>query len=226
MPDLITILSSVGFSGLLSAAIIFLAKSWISERLKNAIKHEYDEKLETHKAKLKCESDREIEHLKTQLQIAAAERNIRLSRVFERTAETIAATYAKLLAFYQTAQDYMQPGPSGGADRKQLGRNLQNKANEFVQYFLPNKLYIRRGTAEKIWDFSNTLQRMIRMFDMSAALEAGLPANREVTERMDTNLENLHERVPALLAQLEDDFQEELGFQKEKSKPLEGQASQ
>ena len=73
MNEIATIASSVGLSGLL----VWLTKSWISERLKNAIKHEYDEKLETHKAQLKREYDKEIEEFKAHLQIAAAERNIR-----------------------------------------------------------------------------------------------------------------------------------------------------
>ena len=47
-----TVVASLLSSGVLVALVIFLTKTWISERLKNAIKSEYDLKLEEYKAKL------------------------------------------------------------------------------------------------------------------------------------------------------------------------------
>lgn len=74
MKDLaISIISSAAVSGLLSAGLIWLSKTWIAERMKNAIKHEYDEKLETHKALLKAQSDVSLERLRCDLQIAATQ---------------------------------------------------------------------------------------------------------------------------------------------------------
>src|SRR5690349_12172270 len=107
MNEMQTILLSVLSSG----TVVFLFRSWISERLKQSIQHEYDQKLrtiaheydqklETHKAQLKCQTDIEIEKLKAQLKgqtdseiekqksqlaIAAAKH----SRTFERTSEVI-----------------------------------------------------------------------------------------------------------------------------------------
>jgi hypothetical protein len=63
----ITVISSSAISGLLSAGLIWLSKTWISERLKGAIKDEYDTKLESHKAQLKSEADVELEKLKSVL---------------------------------------------------------------------------------------------------------------------------------------------------------------
>ena len=106
MPDIITILSSAGVSALLTAALVFLTKNWISERLKGAIKSEYDQKLETHKAQLKAQSDVSLEEFKSKLQVAASERNIRLTRVFEDTVDTISGTYSRLLAFHDAVGHY------------------------------------------------------------------------------------------------------------------------
>lgn len=44
--------------------VIFLAKSWFLERLKNGIKHEYDLSLETFKGELKASHDKDLEDLK------------------------------------------------------------------------------------------------------------------------------------------------------------------
>jgi len=57
IPDIVTILSSAGVSALLSAGLIFLARNWLSERIKGAIKNEYDQKLESHKAQLRAQND-------------------------------------------------------------------------------------------------------------------------------------------------------------------------
>src|SRR5438094_301334 len=79
MTDPLTVLLSGGAGaaagGILSA--IFL------ERLKNAIRVEFEQKLETHKAQLRHEAEKEIELLKAQLQITA----IRYSQVFEKRVE-------------------------------------------------------------------------------------------------------------------------------------------
>ena len=45
------LLGTILTSGAVSALLVWLTKTWISERLKHAIKHEYDEKLETYKAR-------------------------------------------------------------------------------------------------------------------------------------------------------------------------------
>ena len=65
MELMLSIVSSVIFSGLLTATLIFLAKSWISQRLKSAIEHEYAQKLETYKAYLTSEHALALEELKT-----------------------------------------------------------------------------------------------------------------------------------------------------------------
>jgi hypothetical protein len=64
---LVTILSSAAVSAALSGALVWLLQNWISERLKNAIKHEYDAKLETHKAQLKAAFDVDVEAHKAKL---------------------------------------------------------------------------------------------------------------------------------------------------------------
>lgn len=61
---LLTLISSVGASALLTTALIWLSKNLISERLKNAIKSEYDIKLESHKSVLQAEQDRALEKLR------------------------------------------------------------------------------------------------------------------------------------------------------------------
>ena len=54
---LLSVITSAGVGAAIGAMALWLGKSWISERLKQAIKSEYDEKIETHKSQLKAQSD-------------------------------------------------------------------------------------------------------------------------------------------------------------------------
>lgn len=213
MPDALTILSSAALSGLLSATLIFLAKNWISERLKHAIKHEYDQKLETHKMQLKRESDKEIERLKAQLQIAAAERSIRLSGVFERVAETIATTYGTLLEFQKAVKDYTQlSGRSDFAHRQELERSIQSKWEEVLKFFLPHKIYFPKQTAKRIMYLVNTLQMVSGAHGMILESKGNPPVIDKHYEKFD----EYSKEVSELLTLLEEDFRGILGLEERK----------
>lgn len=97
MNDVITtILASASVSSGLTAALLWLTKNWIGERIKGSIQHEYDQKLESHKAQLKAEHDREIERLKVVLGDASAERNARRDYEYE-ARKKLYAEYEPLL---------------------------------------------------------------------------------------------------------------------------------
>lgn len=78
-----TLFASVTVSALLSAALIWLGKAWISQRIQNSIRHEYDLKLETHKALLAAEQSRNLEKIKAELATAGAEKNARRDYEYE-----------------------------------------------------------------------------------------------------------------------------------------------
>src|SRR3990172_2006802 len=62
MEDFINnVITSAGVAGLL----VLLFREWISTRLKCSIQHEYDQKLEAHKARLKAENEVALLELKT-----------------------------------------------------------------------------------------------------------------------------------------------------------------
>ena len=61
---LLSLLTSATVSVALTAALVWLSKTWISERLKGAIQLEYDQKLEAYKSELKAQHEVAIERLK------------------------------------------------------------------------------------------------------------------------------------------------------------------
>jgi hypothetical protein len=64
--DFVSLFFTVVTSGAVSSLIIYLAKSWITERLKHAIAHEYAQKLEAHRAALKSDYDVQLERLRAE----------------------------------------------------------------------------------------------------------------------------------------------------------------
>lgn len=64
---MVSIITSTAVSTALTAALIWFSKTWMTERLKSSIKHEYDLALETHKSALTAEHQRDNETLKAQL---------------------------------------------------------------------------------------------------------------------------------------------------------------
>jgi hypothetical protein len=65
------VLIALGSGSIASLAIIFLARNWISERLKQSIEHEYAEKLATFKAELKAQQEVAIERIRSMHSLAA-----------------------------------------------------------------------------------------------------------------------------------------------------------
>lgn len=64
---LLTVLSSVAGSSLLVGLTAYFSKTWIAERLKASIKHDYDIRLESLKADLRVESEHHLAQLKSEV---------------------------------------------------------------------------------------------------------------------------------------------------------------
>jgi hypothetical protein len=63
--DPVTLITSTAVSAALSAVVVFLARAWISERLQQSIRHEYNLLLEQYKHQLTAEHELALERLRT-----------------------------------------------------------------------------------------------------------------------------------------------------------------
>jgi hypothetical protein len=155
----VQLITSAAISSLLAAAIVWLAKSWITERLKHAIKNEYDEKLETHKAQLKAQSDIETERLRSQLNITAAEHQVRFSRLHSKRAEVIAELYSLLVQAYWDTSSFVSPMEwTGEPDKKQKYVTAMNAIADFFRFFDKNRIYLPEVLCEKLETFVQTMR--------------------------------------------------------------------
>ena len=205
MTDIATILSS----GALSSLIVFLFRNWISERIKNSIQHEYDQKLETHKAQLKAESDIVIEKLKSELQTASTERSIKLTKVFEEQARVIAETYKRLHVLRDAADACTS---ANDQERIESLKRFREMMVEFRNYYLPIKIYIPKDSSKKIEEFHYTLESATRKFQMANQYAALKSVNTEPFERLMSEYSESWDKILGMLQALEEDFQKILGF--------------
>lgn len=205
-----SIITSATVSALLTAALVWLTKSVISARLKSAIKSEYDQKLETHKAQLKAQSDVAIEKLKSKLQIASVEHEAKFSRLQEKRAIVIADTYGKLKALVTAIADYTKAfEPVGGLPRDERRVIAANCHTEFSNYYSKNLIFFPRKTANDLEVLNLELIRVFNKF----AITVDRQQNTDPTafDRQMEILNNLDGEIKEALAKLEDDFRSLLG---------------
>lgn len=109
MEYLLSILSG----GLSGAVLVWLAKGWISERLKQSIRHEYAEKLESYKTELNSK----VEGIKHENQVS----QLRTSLFFDHQRDAFAALITKIaqintewVTHYDPEEGLYEPVPSSG----------------------------------------------------------------------------------------------------------------
>lgn len=204
------ILTSVTVSVILVAALGWLTRSWISERLKNAIKHEYDEKLETHKSQLKAQSDVELEKLRADLSIAAAERQFKFTKLHERRAEVIAETYALLQEVHSRLGDYVKViETAGDVPKDQRRQAVPDAHKQFIAYYLKKKIFLPKVAVEKI-DAIN--MESVRAFnEFFYGVEMVQAAQGDGVNKWFEIFTRVKDDMSGALEELEDDFRTVLG---------------
>jgi hypothetical protein len=155
---ILSVVSSAVVSSLFFCALFFLTKTWIGERIKRSIEHEYAEKLEAYKAKLAAENAIELERTRSALTIATTEHQIRFSKLHEKQAEVVAETYSRLGNYRSAVLSYSSPFGSKTDPPLPEQRAAVNNANkEFWDYFRPNEIYFPVDAADKVIEFAKTL---------------------------------------------------------------------
>lgn len=195
---------SGGFSIALTSAIAFLFRNWISERLKNSIRLEYEKQLETHKADLKRDYDFQVERLKAEL----AQQNFRFSHVFENTAAAIETIYQKLVVLKQASDSYVAICAQYPKDSSYM--LFHSKAMDFMEYFSKNKIYFPKPTATQIDIYFHILKEVTgnyQVFPDPSKIKKDTVGINFVNE-----IATKGNQLPTLLQLLEDDFQKILGF--------------
>jgi len=216
---LISTISSAVVSTALTSLLFFLLKSSISERLKNAIKSEYDEKLESHKAqlqmelemlkvKLKSDSDVEQERLRSQLQIIAAQENTMFTRLHERRMEAIEVVYSNILSAHGAVGRYIDKFQMVGApsDEENL-KKVQEAYGIFKTMFVEKQLFLPRRIAAAIGQLDDIFLSITNQFTLIVKADPKRP-NTEVWMKL---IERFQTEVTKVIEELNEDMRVALG---------------
>jgi hypothetical protein len=199
----------------LTAGIVWLSKSWISERLKSAIKHEYDQKLESHKAQLQAQSAVETERLRSQLSVQAAEHAVRFQKLHEKRAEVVAEVYSRLVEAYWKASSFASMMEwVGEPNKKEKYVEAMNSIASFYQYFDKHKIYLPSGLCDQIESFVQGMRHKIIGFGVYVRhADESLPehALEKKHEAWTKAWEYMEKEVPAARSSLESELRSILG---------------
>jgi hypothetical protein len=187
-----TVLTSTAVSTALVGVLVVLFQSLLVERLKSAIQAEYNEKLETHKAKLKAESDVAQERLRAQLQTAAVQANVTFQRLHERRFQAIEVVYDKLHELYRAA-DARVISVFGLASESGI-EELRVAMADFQATCLPLLLFLPASLEDQLRLLSNLILRMSRKLDQADDLAE------------DTKYDKWHEDVHTLVTDVQAAF--------------------
>lgn len=204
------LLSSAAVSAFLSGFVIWLTKSWISERLKNSIKNEYDEKLETHKAQLKAQADIESERLRSQLSIAVIEHQVKFSRLHNKRAEVIAELYGLLVQAHWDAGSFISPVEFGGEPtKKEKYVTAMNAIADFFRFFEKNKIYLPAELCDLLEKFVRTMRQKVIGFGVYVNIDEDTLAPKTYQKKHEAwtaSWEYFDEEVPVARAALEQEL--------------------
>lgn len=209
------IITALMVSTLGTGLINFIFRTWISERIKNAIKSEYDQKLETHKAILKSQSDVEIERLKSQLALVGIEHQIRFSKLHEMRANVVADTYEKLKDLHHKLGEYVQIfEPAGGKPKNERRQSAYESHESFRSYFQTKLIFFPKSTADKLEKINQDLVRAFNNFTFGVEMAPQMGGNP--AEKWMEVFEAVTGEIKEALGEIEAEFRELLG---EKSRP-------
>ena len=147
----IHIVTSGGVAGLVAVLAVWITRLWLTEGIKNSIRIQYEEKLETHKAELRAQSDVELERLRSQLRDASTEHHIVFSRLHEQRANTIAETYSCLKELHVRLSDYVKLFEiTGGPSKDERYKKMVEAHNDFFESYAKRLIFFPEDTARKL----------------------------------------------------------------------------
>ena len=117
--------------------------------------------------------DRKFEQFRSELQKAAAQKNVQYSRVFDEIAHAISETYSKLISLHLALDDYTRPPTDSLKNDTSLDERFKvvvGMYKDFEVCFAPRCLFLPAKTGELIDSFTHTVKNAILEFKRSVEL--------------------------------------------------------
>lgn len=179
------IISSIGGSAALFAAVAWLARSVVKHFL-----------------------DKDLANFKLSLERATYEHQIRFSKLHEIRAQIIAELYGRLFEFHWAVCGFLRDFHKANHDAQKI-QDLDAKSYEFKDYFDKHRIYFTENICSKIDELVNAL------YSAYVPLTAIDPDtdhyDKQLRKDWDRCAKIVQEKYPAIRESLESDFRKILG---------------
>lgn len=217
--EIVKILWSMVPGGVTAAALVFLLRGWITQRLKQSIKSEYDRKLEDHKAELTRANDVHLVELNAKYENAkqVLEHNLELARLehqtkfagsYQEVLKAIKDVHAMLIEIQKGMNAYTSifensAGPSKEDRRKQVAFLVE----EFWKLYNPQRIFFTEALDGEIVQYVHDVSKkgidfmlQVEKQEMSAQTEGHWTRiNEEVQGQWNTVLASIRGRFRSIL---------------------------
>jgi hypothetical protein len=162
----------------------------------------------------------ELTTFKHNLELAATERNIKLTKVFERQAEAIAEIYSRFTMLLSALGTYTNPmrnehTPPLEQSRDGVGIALQS----FIDYYKPHAIYLPKKLQRKIETFVKRIhgETLNFMFNVE---ERGTVTPERMAQ-WGKSMDFMTKDVPKILDELDSELKKLLGVEDEEPEPAQ-----
>jgi len=198
-------------------AALVLAAAWLATKL---IESHLNQEIEIFKARIKSDSDSEIENLKSRLQVAAKEREIAVNWLHQKRAASIEGLYTALVDLrlaVRVVLDFCSPRKP--SDIRNLTSNAVNKFHQTYEAYLKAKIFLSPVTREKIDKVLLGIQDPIVMYNLYLYNYDDHELHT-LSDVKDHAWKEIRDVVPAALDELEYDFRQVLGVETARAQEL------
>jgi hypothetical protein len=166
--------------------------------------------IEQYKANLKLEHTKAIETMKSDMQRAAYEHQVRFSKLHERRAEVIAELYRLLVKLLTSTQKFVEgPKPKGYSPTQQDMHELTRLGNKTMEYYLQHRLYLDTDLAVMVGDY---LKKALNIFAKYLMSQDASQDHRQRGEYLVQVVGEVEGELQTLLRNIEGKFQHILGL--------------
>lgn len=159
---------------------------------------------------IKAQSESELEKLRSTLAIAAAERNVRFTKLHERRAEAIAETYRLLRQLHSRLAEYVKVfEPAGDRPKEERRHEVAEAHKLFFDYYMANRIFLSKAAVEKIEQINQSSKKAF--FEFFYGVEMVQAARGNGTDKWMEIFTHVSEQMPVALEELEDEFRKLLG---------------
>ncbi|SRR6266581_4676937 len=202
-----TILLAIGGNAALLAVLGLLGKSLLDKLIARDTKaFELD---------LKAKSDAAIEHLRSDLQLATIEHQVRFSRLHDMRATVIAELYGHLVESLWEAESFLSPMEWVGEPNKvEKHRTAMNKLVDLYRYFDKHRIYLPPELCTSLESLVREVRSHVVQFGVYVRLQDEIlneSTRKEKEKTWNEGWDAIKNQVPQARQRLEEEFRSLLG---------------